>query len=175
MFQCVSDSRTLSADVLRRIEKGPEMVEPVRPLRNSSPLIFRHHSYTHISVDPSHNSNAQVLFLSLREYRSSTGGRGGWGRRWRGGEVERWRPLPLGISPQMLAPALGLHLHVAMVKLLVWVEARYCSADVLWTRTHLSVWNRWCLSHARHSKATPPAGRRSGGCCSRCFWCFWCF
>lgn len=70
--QCVSDSTRLSADVLRRIELGPEMQDPVQ---SPSPLILRHHSYTHISVDPSHNSSDfQVVFLSLREYSTLVGG-----------------------------------------------------------------------------------------------------
>lgn len=68
--QCVSDSKQLSNEKLRSIEKGSEMLHLVHPVKNSSPLIFKHHSYTHISVDSSQNSNGHfpVLFLSLSEY-----------------------------------------------------------------------------------------------------------
>lgn len=101
--QCVPDSTALSSEVLRNIEKGSELKDLVQPLSSSSPLIFRHHSYTHISVDPSwRSSDFQVLFLTLREYSSST-----WWRRW--GWVE------------VLAPA--LHLHMALMKVMLWVEA----------------------------------------------------
>lgn len=70
--QCASDSKQLSYEDLRSIEKGSEMLQPVHPVKNSSPLIFKHHSYTHISVDTSQNSNGHfpVLFLSLSEYSS---------------------------------------------------------------------------------------------------------
>lgn len=70
--QCVLDSKQLSYEKLRNIEKGSEMLHLVHPVKNSSPLIFKHHSYTHISVDSSQNSNGHfpVLFLSLSEYSS---------------------------------------------------------------------------------------------------------
>lgn len=70
--QCASDSKQLSYEDLRSIEKGSEMLQLVHPVKNSSPLIFKHHSYTHISVDSSQNSNGHfpVLFLSLSEYSS---------------------------------------------------------------------------------------------------------
>lgn len=107
--QCVLDSTKLFAEMLRNIEQGPEMLQPVQPLGSSSPLIFRHHSYTHISVDPSqHSRDFQVLFLSLREYSSST-----WWRRlrkWGGvGEVEvveasSDHPTDVGSSPGPSSP-----------------------------------------------------------------------
>ncbi|XP_011607865.2 semaphorin-7A [Takifugu rubripes] len=65
--ECASDSKQLSYEDLRSIEKGSEMLQLVHPVKNSIPLIFKHHIYTHISVDSSQNSNGHfpVLFLSL--------------------------------------------------------------------------------------------------------------
>ncbi|XP_056881677.1 semaphorin-7A isoform X2 [Takifugu flavidus] len=65
--ECASDSKQLSSEDLRSIEKGSEMEDLVHPVKNSIPLIFKHHIYTHISVDSSQNSNGHfpVLFLSL--------------------------------------------------------------------------------------------------------------
>lgn len=70
--QCASDSKQLSYEDLRSIEKGSEMLQLVHPVKNSIPLIFKHHIYTHISVDSSQNSNGHfpVLFLSLSKYSS---------------------------------------------------------------------------------------------------------
>ncbi|KAM4592356.1 semaphorin-7A [Odontesthes bonariensis] len=56
---CVPDSTRISPEILRRIEKASEMEQWVQPMNNSGPLLFNHHSYTHIYVDTS------VMFLSL--------------------------------------------------------------------------------------------------------------
>ncbi|XP_034729177.1 semaphorin-7A isoform X1 [Etheostoma cragini] len=63
--QCVADSTKLSSEALRLIIMNTELHEWVRPVYNSSPLLFNHHSYTHIYVDSSQNNHPAVLFLSL--------------------------------------------------------------------------------------------------------------
>ncbi|XP_076600205.1 semaphorin-7A [Chaetodon auriga] len=65
--KCVKDSRTIPLEELRTIEKTSEMEQWVWPVNNSGPILFNHHSYTHIYVDSSHHkrNNHPVLFLSL--------------------------------------------------------------------------------------------------------------
>ncbi|XP_074517615.1 semaphorin-7A-like [Sebastes fasciatus] len=64
---CVRDSTRISLDVLKMIEENSEMEHWVRPVNKSGPLLFNHHSYTHIYVDGSQKNNhhTTVLFLSL--------------------------------------------------------------------------------------------------------------
>lgn len=68
-LQCVADSTRIPLDTLKKIEKTSEMEQWVRPVDNSGPILFNHHSYTHIYVDSSqHKRNSHpVLFLSLSE------------------------------------------------------------------------------------------------------------
>ncbi|TDH17352.1 hypothetical protein EPR50_G00007660 [Perca flavescens] len=63
--QCVADSTKIPLDALKMIIENSEMEEWVRPVNNSGPLLFNHHSYTHIYVDSSQNNHPTVLFLSL--------------------------------------------------------------------------------------------------------------
>nr|XP_046264851.1 semaphorin-7A-like [Scatophagus argus] len=66
--ECVPDSTKISLDTLRMIESTSEMQDWIRPARDFGPLLFKHHSYTHIYVsDLQHSRNNQhpVLFLSL--------------------------------------------------------------------------------------------------------------
>ncbi|XP_042339755.1 semaphorin-7A isoform X2 [Plectropomus leopardus] len=66
--ECVLDSTTIPVNILNMIVKNSEMEKWVRPVDNSGPLLFNHHSYTHIYVDGSQNkgnNNHVVLFLSL--------------------------------------------------------------------------------------------------------------
>ncbi|XP_072236246.1 semaphorin-7A [Leuresthes tenuis] len=60
---CVPDSAKISPEILRRIERASEMEQWVQPMNNAGPLLFNHHSYTHIHVDTS------VMFLSLNNGR----------------------------------------------------------------------------------------------------------
>ncbi|KAM9366667.1 semaphorin-7A [Symphorus nematophorus] len=65
---CVRDSRKIPSDTLKMIEKTSEMEHWVRPVRNSGPILFNHHNYTHIYIDSSQhkrNNDQPVLFLSL--------------------------------------------------------------------------------------------------------------
>lgn len=69
-LQCVSDSTKISVEDMNTIEQGSEMEDAVKPLTYSTPLIFKHHSYTHIFVDSSqfkNDSQHMVLFLTLSE------------------------------------------------------------------------------------------------------------
>ncbi|CAJ1048739.1 semaphorin-7A [Xyrichtys novacula] len=66
--ECIRDSKGISLDVLKMIEKNSEMEEWVRPVDNSHPILINRHNYTHIYVDSSHSRRADhhpVLFLSL--------------------------------------------------------------------------------------------------------------
>ncbi|XP_059363201.1 semaphorin-7A-like [Carassius carassius] len=58
---CVPDSTRLSSEVLMFMKDRPEMKDSVMP--ENSPLLFRHHHYTHIQVDRVRNHT--VLLLSL--------------------------------------------------------------------------------------------------------------
>lgn len=69
-LQCVLDSTKISVEDLNKIKDGSEMEDAVQPVTFSTPLIFKHHSYTHIFVDSSqfkNDSQHVVLFLTLSE------------------------------------------------------------------------------------------------------------
>ncbi|KAM8762855.1 semaphorin-7A isoform 1-T1 [Acanthopagrus schlegelii] len=66
--RCVEDSTKLPLETLNMIKLTSEMQDWVRPVKNSGPLVFGHHRYTHIYVDSSPNKGSNdypVLFLSL--------------------------------------------------------------------------------------------------------------
>ncbi|XP_049449762.1 semaphorin-7A isoform X1 [Epinephelus fuscoguttatus] len=66
--KCVKDSTNIAPPILTMIRENSEMENPVWPMKNSGPLLFHHHSYTHIYVDGSQNkenNDHTVLFLSL--------------------------------------------------------------------------------------------------------------
>ncbi|XP_070692348.1 semaphorin-7A-like [Pempheris klunzingeri] len=69
---CVSDSQKIHVETLKLMESTSEMEQWVLPVKDSSALLFSHHSYTHIHVDDSQhrgNNDHAVLFLSLKNGR----------------------------------------------------------------------------------------------------------
>ncbi|XP_050990511.1 semaphorin-7A isoform X2 [Labeo rohita] len=62
---CVTDSTTLSGEVLGFMKERPEMKDSVMP--ENGPLLFQHHHYTHIQVDRVRGHT--VLLLSLESGR----------------------------------------------------------------------------------------------------------
>ncbi|XP_030269967.1 semaphorin-7A-like [Sparus aurata] len=65
---CVEDSTKIHTTTLNAISPITRMQKWVRPVKNSGPLVFSHHRYTHIFVDSSPNKGGDdypVLFLSL--------------------------------------------------------------------------------------------------------------
>ncbi|KAF3686895.1 Semaphorin-7A Semaphorin-K1 [Channa argus] len=70
--ECVADSKSLSLEILKMVEKTSEMDHWVKPFNNSGPLLFNHHHYTYIYVDSSKdkkNDDHIVLFLSTNKGR----------------------------------------------------------------------------------------------------------
>ncbi|XP_062404529.1 semaphorin-7A-like isoform X2 [Sardina pilchardus] len=67
--QCVQDSRKLSPDLLKYMKNSPEMVDWVRPIGDSTPLLVSHRHYSHIQVDRVGGTGGQkvhnVLLLSM--------------------------------------------------------------------------------------------------------------
>ncbi|XP_057690486.1 semaphorin-7A-like isoform X1 [Corythoichthys intestinalis] len=61
---CVPDSTRLSLEVLRMTQINSEMEQWVKPVKNSEPLLVRHHVYTHIRADASFTKEHTLLFLS---------------------------------------------------------------------------------------------------------------
>ncbi|XP_047436629.1 semaphorin-7A [Mugil cephalus] len=63
--ECVADSTSqISSEILTMIERTTEMDDWVLPVKNSGPILFSHHNYTHIYADK-WNNDFTVLFLSL--------------------------------------------------------------------------------------------------------------
>ncbi|KAG9273421.1 semaphorin-7A-like isoform X1 [Astyanax mexicanus] len=63
--ECVSNSQSLHATVLKFMEQRPEMEEWILP--ESDPLVFRHHLYSHLQVD--NVNNKDVLLMTLENGR----------------------------------------------------------------------------------------------------------